>query len=173
MGRDYLKGRHGDRCNAVLPLPGYNFRLLLRWLVRLLRALIRVLLPTPWCRLYGAAARSGSCPAAVSGIFRAASTALSGFGMGSLFGADSHPPGYCRLSFPLALSSEITRIPEARSKGSPRGLFALLTGSKTSFTDFNKVNRRPPVCQGCGVTLRSERQEAGRGEVWSCSLMTL
>jgi hypothetical protein len=29
-----------------------------------------------------------------------------------------------------------------------------LTGSKTSFTDFNKVNRRPSVCQGCGVTLR-------------------
>ena len=40
-------------------------------------------------------------------------------------------------------------------------------------TDLNKVNRRPSVCQGCGVTLRSERQEAGRGEVWSCSLITL
>jgi hypothetical protein len=50
MGRNYLKGRHGDRCNAVLAAAGYNFRLLLRWLERLLRALIRVLLPNPWCR---------------------------------------------------------------------------------------------------------------------------
>ena len=50
MGRNYLKGRHGDRCNAVLAAAGYNFRLLLRWLERLLRALIRVLLPTPCCR---------------------------------------------------------------------------------------------------------------------------
>jgi IS5 family transposase len=50
MGRNYLKGRHGDRCNAALAAAGYNFRLLLRWLERLLRALIRVLLPNPWCR---------------------------------------------------------------------------------------------------------------------------
>ena len=50
MGRNYLKGRHGDRCNAVLAAAGYNFRLLLRWLEGLLRALIRVLLPTPCCR---------------------------------------------------------------------------------------------------------------------------
>jgi hypothetical protein len=57
---------------------------------------------------------------------------------------------HCRLTFRLALSSEITRIPEARSKGSPRGsvFFALLTRSKTSFTDLNRVNRRPSVCRG-------------------------
>ena len=44
MGRNYLKGRDGDRSNAVLAAAGYNFSLLLRWLARLLRALIRVLL---------------------------------------------------------------------------------------------------------------------------------
>ena len=82
---------------------------------------------------------------------------------------------HCRLSFRLALSSEITRIPEARSKGSPRGsvFFALLTRSKTSFTDLNRVTGDRRYAEECGVTLRSERQEAGRGEVSSCSLMTL
>jgi IS5 family transposase len=43
MGRNYLKGRHGDRINAVLAAAGYNFGLLLRWLERLLRALMRML----------------------------------------------------------------------------------------------------------------------------------
>jgi IS5 family transposase len=47
MGRNYLKGRDGDRSNAVLAAAGYNFSLLLRWLAQLLRALIRVLLPAP------------------------------------------------------------------------------------------------------------------------------
>jgi IS5 family transposase len=32
MGRNYLKGRDGDRNNAVLAAAGYNFSLLLRWL---------------------------------------------------------------------------------------------------------------------------------------------
>jgi IS5 family transposase len=45
MGRNYLKGRDGDRINAVLAAAGYNFSLLLHWLARLLRALIRALLP--------------------------------------------------------------------------------------------------------------------------------
>jgi IS5 family transposase len=40
LGRNYLKGRDGDRINAVLAAAGYNFSLLLRWLERLLRALI-------------------------------------------------------------------------------------------------------------------------------------
>jgi len=40
LGRNYLKGRGGDRINAVLAAAGYNFSLLLRWLARLLRALI-------------------------------------------------------------------------------------------------------------------------------------
>jgi hypothetical protein len=35
MGRNYLKGRDGDRINAVLAAAGYNFGLLLRWLARL------------------------------------------------------------------------------------------------------------------------------------------
>jgi transposase, IS5 family len=47
LGRNYLKGRDGDRSNAVLAAAGYNFSLLLRWLARLLRALIRVLFPPP------------------------------------------------------------------------------------------------------------------------------
>ena len=47
MGRNYLKGRDGDRANAVLAAAGYNFSLLLRWLAQLLRALIRILLATP------------------------------------------------------------------------------------------------------------------------------
>src|SRR5438132_6324728 len=45
MGRNYLKGRDGDRINAVLAAAGYNFSLLLRWLARLLYALIRALFP--------------------------------------------------------------------------------------------------------------------------------
>ena len=44
MGRNYLKGRDGDRTNAVLAAAGYNFSLLLRWLEPLLRALMRMLL---------------------------------------------------------------------------------------------------------------------------------
>ncbi len=43
MGRNYLKGRDGDRINAVLAAAGYNFSLLLRWLARLLRALFATL----------------------------------------------------------------------------------------------------------------------------------
>jgi transposase, IS5 family len=40
MDRNYLKGREGNRINAVLAAAGYNFGLLLRWLAALLRALI-------------------------------------------------------------------------------------------------------------------------------------
>ena len=40
MDRNYLKGRDGDRINAVLAAAGYNFSLLLRWLATLLRVLI-------------------------------------------------------------------------------------------------------------------------------------
>ena len=47
MGRNYLKGRDGDRINAVLAAAGYNFGLLLRWLERLLRALMPMLLAAP------------------------------------------------------------------------------------------------------------------------------
>jgi IS5 family transposase len=44
MDRNYLKGRDGDRANAVLAAAGYNFGLLLRWFKALLRALITALL---------------------------------------------------------------------------------------------------------------------------------
>ena len=50
MDRNYLKGRDGDRSNAVLAAAGFNFGLLLRWLAELLRTLIRMLVettPTP------------------------------------------------------------------------------------------------------------------------------
>ena len=43
MDRNYLKGRDGDRINAVLAAAGYNFGLLLRWLAELLRALVTAL----------------------------------------------------------------------------------------------------------------------------------
>jgi IS5 family transposase len=49
MGRNHLKGREGDRINAVLAV-GYNFSLLLRWLAALLCALALVLVgsgPSP------------------------------------------------------------------------------------------------------------------------------
>ena len=49
MGRNYLKGRDGDRANAVLAAAGYNFALLLRWLAALLRALFRAVCPAPFC----------------------------------------------------------------------------------------------------------------------------
>jgi IS5 family transposase len=40
MGRNFLKGQHGDAANAVLAAAGYNFRRLLAWLAALWRALI-------------------------------------------------------------------------------------------------------------------------------------
>jgi IS5 family transposase len=42
MRRNYLKGREGDRINAVLAAAGYNFSLLLRWFRRFLRALLLI-----------------------------------------------------------------------------------------------------------------------------------
>jgi len=40
MGRNFLKGAHGDAANAVLAAVGYNFRRLLAWLALLWRAFI-------------------------------------------------------------------------------------------------------------------------------------
>jgi len=40
MDRNYLKGKAGDRINAVLAAAGFNFHLLLRWFTALLRAWI-------------------------------------------------------------------------------------------------------------------------------------
>src|SRR6185437_1324209 len=39
MGRNFLKGAHGDAANAILAAAGYNFRRLLAWLAILWRAL--------------------------------------------------------------------------------------------------------------------------------------
>jgi transposase, IS5 family len=50
MDRNYLKGRDGDRINAVLAAAGYNFSLLLRWLTELLRTLIAALFAEPAVR---------------------------------------------------------------------------------------------------------------------------
>lgn len=41
LGRNYLKGRPGDAANAILSAIGYNFRLILTWLSRLLRLLLK------------------------------------------------------------------------------------------------------------------------------------
>jgi transposase, IS5 family len=46
MGRNYLKGPHGDRANAILAAAGYNFRLLYRWFSILLRLLLAALRPS-------------------------------------------------------------------------------------------------------------------------------
>ncbi len=43
LRRNYLKGRDGDRIDAVLAAAGYKFSLLLRWLETLLHALITML----------------------------------------------------------------------------------------------------------------------------------
>ena len=43
MRRNHLKGREGDRINAVLAAAGYNFSLLRRWFAELLRVLCLIL----------------------------------------------------------------------------------------------------------------------------------
>lgn len=40
LGRNFLKGRTGDHINAVMSAVGYNIRLILKWLRRLLRKII-------------------------------------------------------------------------------------------------------------------------------------
>lgn len=44
MDRNYLKGRSGDRINAILAAVGFNFHHLLRWFAALLRAWILMLI---------------------------------------------------------------------------------------------------------------------------------
>ena len=46
MGRNYLKGRHGDQANAVLAAVGYKFRLILNWPRVLLREILTAILST-------------------------------------------------------------------------------------------------------------------------------
>ena len=43
MRRNHLKGREGDRINAVLAAAGYNFSLLRRWFKELLRVVLLIL----------------------------------------------------------------------------------------------------------------------------------
>jgi IS5 family transposase len=45
MRRNHLRGRAGDRVNAVLAAAGYNFSLLLRWFEELLRVLLWIICP--------------------------------------------------------------------------------------------------------------------------------
>ena len=47
MGRNFLKGAHGDAANAVLAAAGYNFRRLLAWLAAIWRALVMAVLARP------------------------------------------------------------------------------------------------------------------------------
>jgi len=46
LGRNFLRGRHGDRNNAALSAIGHNLRLILRWL-RLLLGLILAIIARP------------------------------------------------------------------------------------------------------------------------------
>jgi IS5 family transposase len=43
LGRNYLKGPHSDRINAVLAAAGYNFSLFLRWLAGIVSACVLAL----------------------------------------------------------------------------------------------------------------------------------
>ena len=83
MDRNYLKGRLGDRINAVLAAAGYNFSLLLRWLAELLRVIIRAFIDTVpgetpnrrwsrWKRCCSVATRKSLTPTSrtTSGAFR-------------------------------------------------------------------------------------------------------
>ncbi|MBL8675933.1 MAG: hypothetical protein JNJ47_00660 [Alphaproteobacteria bacterium] len=44
LGRNYLKGRLGDRINAIFSGIGHNFRLLLRWIRNLLIYILALIL---------------------------------------------------------------------------------------------------------------------------------
>ncbi len=46
LGRNFLKGRLGDQINAVMSAVGYNLRLILKWLSKLLREIIAAILAT-------------------------------------------------------------------------------------------------------------------------------
>ena len=47
MGRNFLKGSHGDATNAVLAAAGYTFRRLLEWLRLLLCLILAALYAAP------------------------------------------------------------------------------------------------------------------------------
>jgi IS5 family transposase len=45
LGRNFLKGRVGDKINAILVGAGYNYRLVLKWLRLLFALIMRALFP--------------------------------------------------------------------------------------------------------------------------------
>ena len=47
MGRNYLAHESGDAMNAILAAAGYNFRLLVNWIIAILLALLQAALPMP------------------------------------------------------------------------------------------------------------------------------
>ena len=47
MERNHLKGRNGDRADAVVAAAGYKFSLLIQWLRLVLRQLLRLLNSPP------------------------------------------------------------------------------------------------------------------------------
>ena len=49
LGRNYLKGRHGDQANAFLTAVGHNLRLVLRWLRALLAQILATVLAAFLC----------------------------------------------------------------------------------------------------------------------------
>ena len=44
LGRNFIKGRLGDQINAVMSAVGYNLRLILKWLRKLLSQIIAAIL---------------------------------------------------------------------------------------------------------------------------------
>jgi len=57
LDRNYLKGRDGDRINAILAGAGHNFRLLLKWLRLLFALILAWMIPlTPDCQIAAAPA---------------------------------------------------------------------------------------------------------------------
>ncbi len=47
MGRNYLVHALGDAVNATLVAAGYNFRLLINWIITIFLALLQVAFPMP------------------------------------------------------------------------------------------------------------------------------
>jgi len=56
LGRNFLHGRHGDQANAVLTAVGYNFRLILKWLRKILRRFLAAVLNALVPKSFGNAA---------------------------------------------------------------------------------------------------------------------
>ncbi len=57
LGRNFLKGRLGDHINAVMSAIGYNFRLILKWLRKLLCEIITAI----WAAITPQSALKSAC----------------------------------------------------------------------------------------------------------------